>query len=90
MPTEMIRATHGGPTDAPPDFGPNLQGEMVTLKRWALWARVRFLDARGASMVEYALLIGLVALVVIAAAIFFGDSLVTKYSDFGSEVQNAP
>jgi Flp pilus assembly pilin Flp len=41
-------------------------------------------------MVEYALLIGLIALVVIAGAILLGDALAGKYSDFGSEVQNAP
>lgn len=67
---------------------------MVTLAKWAQWARVRFIDgrgaSRGASMVEYALLIGLVALVVIAGAILLGDSLVTKFSDFGTEVDNAP
>ena len=36
------------------------------------------------------LLIGLIALVVIAGAILLGDSLVTKFSDFGSEVENTP
>ena len=63
---------------------------MVTLAKWAQRARVRFIDGHGASMVEFALLIGLVALVVIAGAILLGDSLVTKFSDFGSEVDNAP
>jgi Flp pilus assembly pilin Flp len=41
-------------------------------------------------MVEYALLIGLIALIVIAGAILLGNSLVSDFSDFGSEVQNAP
>ena len=59
-------------------------------KRWVIRVWVRYIDARGASLVEYALLIGLIALVVIAAAILLGDSLVGKYSDFGSEVENAP
>jgi Flp pilus assembly pilin Flp len=63
---------------------------MVDVKRGAWWAWVRIIDARGASMVEYALLIGLVALVVIAGAILLGDALVTSFSDVGSEVQNAP
>ena len=66
------------------------QGEMVSLAKWAQRAWVRFIDGHGASMVEYALLIGLVALVVIAGAILLGDSLVTKFSDFGSEIENAP
>ena len=63
---------------------------MVSLAKWAQRAWVRFIDGHGASMVEYALLIGLVALVVIAGAILLGDSLVTKFSDFGSEIENAP
>jgi|LKGT01.1.fsa_nt_gi Flp pilus assembly pilin Flp len=41
-------------------------------------------------MVEYALLIGLIALIVIAGAILLGDSLVSDFSGFGSEVENAP
>ena len=40
-------------------------------------------------MVEYALLIGLIALVVIAGAILLGDSLVSDFSDFGSEIEHA-
>jgi Flp pilus assembly pilin Flp len=63
---------------------------VVYLRQWAIRARIRLVDGRGASMVEYALLIGLIALVVIAGAILLGDSLVTKFSDFGSEVDNAP
>jgi len=63
---------------------------MMVARRWAIHIRVRVIDARGASLVEYALLIGLIALVVIAGAVLLGDALVTKYSDFGSEVQNAP
>ena len=79
-------------------LAPTRRGEMVVAKRWeqglgqrcAIRVRVGFIDARGASLVEYALLIGLIALVVIAGAILLGDSLVTKFSDFGSEVENTP
>ncbi len=53
-----------------------------------VWAGIA--DIRGASTVEYALLIGLIALIVIAGAILLGDSLVSDFSDFGSEVENAP
>ncbi len=53
-----------------------------------VWAGI--LDVRGASMVEYALLIGLIALIVIAGAILLGDSLVSDFSGFASEVENAP
>ncbi len=41
-------------------------------------------------MVEYALLIGLIAFIVIAGAILLGDSLVSDFSDFGSEIEHAP
>ncbi len=57
---------------------------------WAIRVRIRLVDAHGASLVEYVLLIGLIALVVIAGAILLGDSLVTKFSDFGSEVEGTP
>ncbi len=53
-----------------------------------VWAGI--LDVRGASMVEYALLIGLIALIVIAGAILLGDSLVSDFSGFGSEIEHAP
>ncbi len=53
-----------------------------------VWVGV--VDVRGASMVEYALLIGLIALIVIAGAILLGDSLVGDFSEFGSEVENSP
>ena len=72
------------------DCRAKVKGDMVTLAKWAQRARVRFIDGRGASMVEFALLIGLVALVVIAGAILLGDSLATKFSDFGSEVDKTP
>ena len=53
-----------------------------------VWVGV--VDVRGASIVEYALLIGLIALIVIAGAILLGDSLVSDFSDFGSEIEHAP
>ncbi|GMQ85965.1 MAG: hypothetical protein BMS9Abin07_1535 [Acidimicrobiia bacterium] len=53
-----------------------------------VWAG--FVGGRGASIVEYALLIGLIALIVIAGAILLGNSLVGDFSGFGSDVQNAP
>ena len=90
----MGRLTHGGCLGTLLAFAPTRHGEMVVVKRWERrWATrvwVRYIDARGASLVEYALLIGLIALVVIAGAILLGDSLVGKYSEFGSEVENAP
>ncbi|MCH8129078.1 MAG: Flp family type IVb pilin [Acidobacteria bacterium] len=54
-----------------------------------LWTahRSRFLqDEEGASMVEYALLVALIAVVVIAAALFLGDQISQKFSEVGDTV----
>ena len=45
-------------------------------------------DDRGASMVEYALLIALIAMVVIAGAIFFGTELSEKFSEVGATLES--
>ena len=44
-------------------------------------------DEEGASMVEYALLIALIAMVVIAGAIFFGTELSEKFSEVGATLE---
>jgi Flp pilus assembly pilin Flp len=47
-------------------------------------------DERGAGMVEYGLLIGLIALVAIAGLRFFGDSVSdTLYSESGNRIASA-
>ncbi len=46
-------------------------------------------DERGASMVEYALLVVLIALAAFLAVQYFGDSLSTTYSNIATEVSNA-
>ena len=43
-------------------------------------------DERGASLVEYALLLALIAVVCIAAVTFLGKSASTKFSNVGSNV----
>ncbi|MER3453310.1 MAG: Flp family type IVb pilin [Acidimicrobiia bacterium] len=43
----------------------------------------------GASLVEYALLVALIALVCFAAVSFFGGQLSTRYSTVGSSVATA-
>lgn len=43
----------------------------------------------GASLVEYVLLVALIALVAFAAVTFFGGNLSTKYSSVGSSVATA-
>jgi Flp pilus assembly pilin Flp len=55
------------------------------------WLQARFTKTeRGASMVEYILLVALIALAVIAAVVFMRDQLQGKFSDAGSKVSNAP
>ena len=49
-------------------------------------ARLRVDDERGASLVEYAFLVGLIAIVCMVAIIFLGQSTSSKYSNIGSQV----
>ena len=54
-----------------------------------LWAafQSRFQgDEEGASMVEYAFLIALIAIIVIAGALVLGNQLDTKFEEVGSSV----
>ena len=44
---------------------------------------------RGASLVEYALLVGLIALVCIVALVFFGSSVSNNFNRTGSSVTKA-
>ncbi|MGF1668332.1 MAG: Flp family type IVb pilin [Acidimicrobiia bacterium] len=46
-------------------------------------------DERGASMVEYALLVALIALVAIAALDLFGDEVFNSYSSTTNQVASA-
>jgi pilus assembly protein Flp/PilA len=53
----------------------------------ATWLRARFSDSeRGASLVEYALLVALIAVVCIVAVTFLGKSASSKFSSVGSAV----
>lgn len=53
----------------------------------ASYVRARFADdERGASLVEYALLVALIAVVCIAAITFLGNSADTKFSSVGDAV----
>jgi pilus assembly protein Flp/PilA len=54
------------------------------------WLRARFGDSdRGASMVEYALLVALIAVVCITAIRFLGNSASTSFSSTGSAIGGA-
>jgi len=51
------------------------------------WLQAKFAnDERGASMVEYILLVALIALAVIAAVVFLRDQVSSKFNDAGSKI----
>ena len=53
----------------------------------ATWLRARFGDSeRGASLVEYALLVALIAVVCIAAVTILGKNASTKFSSVGTSI----
>ena len=54
----------------------------------ATYLRARFGDdERGASLVEYALLVALIAVVCIAAVSFIGSSAKSKFSEVGNSLK---
>jgi pilus assembly protein Flp/PilA len=54
----------------------------------APYVRARFgQDEKGASLVEYALLVGLIAVVCIGAVSFLGGNAKSKFSSIGSSIQ---
>jgi Flp pilus assembly pilin Flp len=53
------------------------------------WLQAKFTkDERGASMVEYILLVALIALAVIAAVVFLRDQVSSKFNDAGSKISS--
>ena len=50
------------------------------------WLRARFGDDRGASMVEYALLVALIAVVCIGAVKILGDKANSSFTSTGSSL----
>ena len=60
---------------------------MVSYDFLATWLRARFGDSeRGASLVEYALLVALIAVVCIVAVTLLGQSASSKFSEVGSSL----
>ena len=57
----------------------------------AWWSdlRVRAQEERGATAVEYALMVALIAVVIIAAVAFLGKAASNKFSTVGSAVDTA-
>ena len=58
---------------------------IVAIARY-LAMRCRIESERGASLVEYAFLVGLIAIVCLVAIMFLGSSTSTKFSNVGSQV----
>jgi pilus assembly protein Flp/PilA len=52
----------------------------------ATWLRARFDEERGASLVEYALLVALIAVVCIAAITLLGSNANTKFSTVANSI----
>jgi pilus assembly protein Flp/PilA len=50
------------------------------------WLTAHISSERGASLVEYALLVALIAVVCIGAITFLGNSADTKFSNVGSQL----
>jgi pilus assembly protein Flp/PilA len=61
--------------------------EMITSFEFlANWLRARFDDERGASLVEYALLVALIAVVCIAAITLLGNNASTKFNSVANSI----
>ncbi len=58
------------------------------LRLWTAYQSRFIQDEEGASMVEYALLVALIAVVVIAAALFLGEEISDKFSEVGDTLNS--
>lgn len=66
------------------------RGNSMNLFVVRTWLTARFTKTeRGASMVEYILLVALIALAVIAAVVFLRGQLSGKFNDAGSKVSQS-
>ena len=59
---------------------------LTTYEFIASYLRARTEDERGASLVEYALLVALIAVVCIVAVTFLGTSASSKFNKVGSSI----
>ena len=64
------------------------QAMITSYEFLANWLRARFDDERGASLVEYALLVALIAVVCIAAITLLGTSASSKFSTVANSISN--
>ncbi len=67
-----------GPTEARGILTMNVEGLMRDISR-RIW--IKLIDERGASMVEYALLIALIAIAALVGVALFGASLRASFAD---------
>ena len=59
----------------------------MNLMVWKAWLEAKFArDEQGAGLVEYILLVALIALAVIAAVIFLRNQVSDKFSEAGSKL----
>ena len=58
------------------------------LRIWTAFQSHIIRDEKAASMVEYALLVALIAVVVIGAALFLGDQISDKFSEVGNTLES--
>jgi pilus assembly protein Flp/PilA len=66
------------------------KGKTMNLFVLRTWLEARFTATeRGASMVEYILLVALIALAVIAAVSFLGKGMTDKFNTEGSQISSA-
>jgi pilus assembly protein Flp/PilA len=59
------------------------------VQTWWADMKVRAQEERGATAVEYALMVALIAVVIIAAVTFIGTSASDKFDQVGEAVNNA-
>lgn len=63
---------------------------MTSIQTLGAWVQARLnADERGASLVEYALLVALIAVVCILAVTFLGESASSKFGDVGDSINTA-
>ena len=63
---------------------------LMNLFVFRTWLQAKFgKDEKGASMVEYILLVALIALAVIAAVVFLKDQVNSKFNQSGSSLSSA-
>jgi len=61
---------------------------MLQFETLKTWIQARCKTERGASLVEYALLVALIAVVCIIAITFLGESASDKFSGVGSDLDS--